>query len=260
VLGSEFTTVCGGKGANQAVAAARAAPGRTVRMLGAVGDDAFGAELRAHLAGNHVHIAELRTVVGPSGVASILVDDSAENVIVVVPGANAVMTSLTASEEERVGESGIVVAQLEIPIETVTHAASICASTGRPFLLNASPVRPLTAELIAATTILVLNEGEAAELGAATDEVPHLVITLGERGARYRGPDGEVLNVSAPQIRAVDTTGAGDAFTGALAVAWVEGRPAADALRFACAAGSLACTRHGADSSPTRAEIAAVSH
>jgi ribokinase len=259
ILGTDFATVCGGKGGNQAIAAARAVAGRSVRMLGAVGDDAFGPELRAHLAANHVQTNDLRTAVGPSGIAAISVDDHGENVIVVVPGANGTLTSLTAAEEERIGESGLVVCQLEIPLETVVHAASICASTGRPFLLNPSPVQDLPPELLAATTVLVLNEGEAAALGAVlTGQVPHVVITRGARGVAYRGADGTELQLPAPAVPVVDTTGAGDAFTGALAVAWLEGRDLPGALRFGCAAGALACMVSGADAAPDRRAILAL--
>ena len=255
LLGKTFRTVCGGKGANQAIAAARS--GGRVRFIGAVGDDAFGAELADNLAGNGVDTAALRRVGGPSGIAAITVDDRAENSIVVVPGANAAVAELTAAEQEALTAASIVVCQLEIPLSTVVHAGAIAAAAGRPFLLNPSPMQPLSWALLSNTTLLVLNEHEAAEVGAdAVDDVFHVVTTLGGRGARYRGPDGEEFTVPAPKVDAVDTTGAGDAFTGALAVAWVEGLKPLAALQFACAAGALATTVPGASvSSPGRDAI-----
>ncbi len=254
VLGASFSTVCGGKGANQAIAAARA--GGRVSMVGAVGDDDFGIQLRANLERAGVLSHSLRTVDGSSGIASIVVDATGENVIVVVPGANGTMDSLTVSDEELLAAVDMVVCQLEIPLHTVVRAAQIVDSAGHLFLLNPSPMTALPAALLANTTILVLNQGEADSLG--TDQVkrvPHVVTTLGARGAHYRGPDGATAAVPAPSVTAVDTTGAGDAFTGALAVAWVEGRQPVDAIRFACAAGALATTQRGAGSSPGRAAV-----
>jgi ribokinase len=258
VLGSGFSTVCGGKGSNQAIAASRASGGSTtVRFLGAVGEDAFGGELRANLAAAGVHVDLVRTAPGPSGIAVILVDEAAENVIVVVAGANGTLTRLTAAEEEDLAESELVICQLEIPVDTVAHAAQIVGAAGKTFLLNPSPVQKLPEALLASTSILVLNEGEAATLGgSALDRVPHVVTTLGSAGARYRGADGAVFDVPAPKVDAVDTTGAGDAFTGAFAVAWSEQRSAKDAVRWACAAGALATTVPGAGTSaPGRAAI-----
>ena len=142
-----------------------------------------------------------------------------------------------------VAASAILVSQLEIPLDTVTAGAKIAAAAGVPVLLNPSPARELPAELLAAVTVLVVNEGEAAVLGeAAVAGVPHVVTTLGSAGARYRGPSGIVVEVPAPTVRPVDTTGAGDAFAGALAVAWAEGAVPELALRRACAAGALAFT------------------
>lgn len=255
LLGNSFQTICGGKGANQAIAAARS--GGRVRFIGAIGDDAFADELATHLESCGVDIAALRRVAGPSGIAAITVDDHAENSIVVVPGANAAVTELTAAEQQLLADAALVVCQLEIPVPTVVHAAAIAAAAGKPLLLNPSPMQPLSWALLSNTTLLVLNEHEATEVGAAAvSEVFHVVTTLGRAGARYRGPDGEEFTVPTPEVTAVDTTGAGDAFTGALAVAWTEGRPPLAALQFACAAGALATTVVGAGaSSPDRATI-----
>ncbi len=255
LLGKDFRTICGGKGANQAIAAGRA--GGTVRIIGAIGDDPFGPELLANLAAAGVRIDAVRKTTGPSGIAVITVDEAAENSIVVVPGANGRVLDLTAAEQELIGESTMVVCQLEIPPATVVQAAEITAAAGHSFLLNPSPLAPLPAGLLSNTDVLVLNEGEAAAIGAgAVGRVPHVITTLGAAGARYRGSDGTELTVPAPVVDAVDTTGAGDAFTGAFAVARVDGLPMLQALQFACAAGALAASVVGASSSaPERAAI-----
>ena len=255
LLGSGFATSQGGKGANQAIAAARA--GASVAMIGAVGTDAFGDQLAATLAENGVDTVLLRRLDGPSGIAVITVDDGAENTIVVASGANALLEPLTNGDEQAIRGASFLVMQLEVPVETVTAAAAIAASAGVPVLLNPSPVRPLPPELLAAVTVLVVNEGEAAALGEQSlSGVPHLVTTLGSAGARYRGPDGVTASALPPPVQPVDTTGAGDAFAGALAVAWAAGADPQTALRRACAAGALATTRPGAGvSAPTRSDI-----
>ncbi|GGL87649.1 ribokinase [Nakamurella endophytica] len=257
VLGSGFATVPGGKGSNQAIAAARA--GGRVAFVGAVGEDAFAAPLRAALSGAGVDVSALRTVPGASGVALITVDGHGENTIVVLPGANSAVT-LDGAGRELVGAAGLVVLQLEIPIEVVTAAATAAAAAGIPVLLNASPARELPEELARAVTVAVVNEGEARTLGdAVLSGIPHVVTTLGADGARYRGPDGRAVDVPSTPVTVVDTTGAGDAFTGALAVGWAEGGDPAAAVRRACAAGALATTVAGASTSaPTREAIDAL--
>jgi ribokinase len=258
VLGRAFRTVPGGKGANQAVAASRA--GADCAFIGAVGDDPFGGQLRAHLTESGVDTTGLRTVAGPSGVALIAVDDAAENQIVVVPGANASVTGLTGADRAAVGTAGVLLCQLEIPLPAVVEAV-----TAAPFaILNAAPARALPPELLAGVDLLVVNETEAATLGGGgaaelLASVPRVVVTLGARGAEYADRDGARLAVPAPLIEAVDTTAAGDAFCGALAVAWAEGRPVAAVLRWACAAGAACATRPGAGTAlPARAEIDAL--
>ena len=254
LLGGQFSTSPGGKGGNQAVAAARA--GGRVVFLGAVGDDDFGVGLAASLTDAGVSIQGLRTVPGPSGIALITVTDAGENSIVVLPGANGRLTALTDGDAATISTAALLVLQLEIPSATVTAAARVAAAAGVPVLLNASPVAELPTDLIAATTIAVVNQGEAAELGAALDDVPHLVTTLGAAGSRYRGPDGSSVAMPGFSARPVDTTGAGDAFTGALAVAWTRGDRPRDALRWAGAAGALATLTAGAaGSSPTASDI-----
>ncbi|MGW0174778.1 ribokinase [Rhodococcus sp. NPDC003322] len=253
VLGNGFHTGSGGKGANQAVAAARA--GADVTFLGAVGDDTFAAPLRAGLADAGVDVTLLRVAPGPSGVAAITVDATGENSIVVVPGANATVTTLTEADLAAVARADVLLCQLELPVPTVTAAAAHARAAGSTVFLNPSPAGPLPDALVAAVDVLVVNETEAAQLGEATlDRVPHLITTLGGRGARWRGPDGASAHAEAHAVAVVDTTGAGDAFTGTLAASWHLGPTAA--LQRATAAGALATTRPGAAaSSPTAAEV-----
>jgi ribokinase len=255
VLGNAFATSQGGKGANQAIAAARA--GADVRMLGAVGADAFGADLVASLQAQGVGVDRLRTLDGASGIAVITVDDDAENTIVVAPGANALLTALTDADIGAIQTSALLLLQLEIPIQTVIAGAQAAAAAGVPVLLNPSPARPLPEALLSQVTILVLNEGEAQALGpGALAAVPHVVTTLGSAGASYRGPGDEFATARPPDVDPIDTTGAGDAFTGAFAVAWAEGVDPATALIRGCVAGALTSTRPGAGgSAPSREEI-----
>ncbi|MEU2038062.1 ribokinase [Nocardia niwae] len=254
VLGSGFAMVPGGKGANQAIAAQRA--GGAVRFLGAVGDDVFAAQLRGALTDAAVSADRLRTVAGPSGIATIVVDDSGENSIIVVGGANTRMTELTEDDLAAIAAADILLCQLEIPVETVSAAARHAHAHDTTVLLNPSPAGPLPACLWADIDVAVVNSGEAQQLGAVLDAVAHLVVTRGASGADYRGPDGARLSRPSPRVGVVDTTGAGDAFTGALAAVWHRGPEWA--LTWACAAGALATTRLGASSSiPAREEITA---
>ena len=252
--GTDFVTLPGGKGANQAIAAARA--GGRVSFVGAIGDDDYGRRLAEGLAAARVSTDRLGRVPGSSGIALITVDDAAENTIVVVPGANA-RVRVANPDAELIAGADMLLIQLELPVETVLGGARVAAGAGVPVLLNPSPVAPLTAELLDLITVLVLNEGEAAALGpAALAGVPHLVTTLGAAGARYAGPDGACCEVPAPPVVAVDTTGAGDAFTGTLAVAWARGLAPADALRLAGEAGAQATTYHGATAPPEPRDLA----
>ncbi|NEW42344.1 ribokinase [Nocardia cyriacigeorgica] len=252
VLGSGFAMVPGGKGANQAVAAGRA--GGQVEFIGAVGDDVFADELRAVLRESGVGTARLRTFEGPSGIAAIVVDAGGENSIIVVGGANSSVTELSDEDLVVIAAADILLCQLEIPVVAVRAAARHAKANGTIVVLNPSPTRALPPELWADIDVAVVNSGEFTALGSALEPVPHLVVTLGADGARHRGPDGVELSVPGSAVEVVDTTGAGDTFTGALAVAWDRGP--AEALRFACAAGALATTRLGASVSiPRRDEI-----
>ncbi len=251
VLGTGFEMVPGGKGSNQAIAARRA--GSEVEFVGAVGRDLFADRLRAVLDDAGVGTKQLRSVDGPSGIATIIVDTSGENSIIVVPASNATVTELTEADLATIAAADVLLCQLEIPVDTVLAAARHARAHGTAVLLNPSPVQQLSPELWAAVDIAVVNKGEAAELGSALDTVPHVVTTLGGDGAHYRGPDGE-FDTPGVAVEVVDTTGAGDTFTGALAAHWHEGPRTA--LSWACAAGALATTKLGASASiPQREEI-----
>jgi ribokinase len=262
VLGREFAMVPGGKGANQAIAAARA--GAACVFLGAIGSDSFGVTLRARLAVSTVDTSLVRVVYGTSGVAVVMVDSAGENAIVATPGANAAFAALTEPELAAIAAADVLVCQQEIPVETVTAAAVAARAAGTRVVLNAAPARPLPDELLDAVDLLVVNEVEAIAItGKGREEpeallgvVPHAVLTLRAAGAWYGERDGKAELVPAPVVEAVDSTGAGDAFTGALAVALGEGRPILDAVRWASAAGAACARRLSAVRAlPTRAEI-----
>jgi ribokinase len=266
VTGRDFRTIPGGKGANQAIAAARA--GATVSMIGAVGNDAFGTRLRSTLEHSGVTTDHLRTVEGPTGTAHIVVDDEGGNAIVVVPGANGTVDHLVPGDEGLIASADALLLQLEIPLEAVLAGAETARAHGVRTILTPAPARPLPPELLAATDLLVPNEHEAATLtgvadpfaaGAALlDRVPRVVITLGAAGSLYLTRDAEPLAVPAPRVTAVDSTGAGDTFVGALAVALGEERPIREAMAWAAAAAALSVQREGASASmPYRSEIEA---
>ncbi|GGP94549.1 ribokinase [Streptosporangium pseudovulgare] len=261
VTGRAFAAVPGGKGANQAVAAARA--GADVAFMGAVGDDAFGPVVRETLRSAGVDVGRLRVVPGSSGVAHIVVDDDGGNSIIVVPGANGAVTAPSAEDLAVIARSDALLLQLELPMEAVVSAAR---QARVPVVLTPAPARELPRELLDAVDLIVPNEHEAEALTGLADPrealeallelVPEAVITLGAEGALYGSRAGGRLRVPAVPVRAVDTTAAGDTFVGALAVARAEGRPQEEALRFAAAAAALSVQREGASTSmPGRAEI-----
>ncbi len=231
----------GGKGANQAVAAARA--GADVTFAGAVGDDAAAVQLREHLEANGVRTDGLITVAGRSGTAVVIVDPSGENVIVVAPEANGRLTFDVTAVRDLVANADVLLLQLEIPLTVATAAARHAHSTGVTVILNASPAGGDDAELARlaeVTDVLVVNETEAAQW---VWPVPHRVVTLGGRGAAYAGDDTE-FTVAAPTVEPLDTSGAGDVFAGVLAANWSIDH--SQALRRACAAGALATLVAGA--------------
>ena len=241
VLASSLVSAPGGKGANQAIAAARA--GAQVHFVGAVGADSASAALLAHLNANGVGTEAVSTVPGPSGTAVVVVDATAENAIVVAPGANSHLTLGTDAARRQITESGVVLMQLEIPLPTVLDAARLARQSGTTVMLNASPIpgagAPL-AEVAQLVDVVVVNESEAEHWQW---RVPHLVVTRGARGASYIGPQCS-FDVPAPAVEAVDTSGAGDVFAGVLAASWGEGPESA--VRRACTAAALATLVPGA--------------
>ena len=250
VLASALAASPGGKGANQAVAAARA--GAQVQFVGAVGTDPAGEALLAHLRGNGVGTDAVIAVPGPSGAAAIMVDAGGENVVVVAPGANAHLVLDSAQMRDVVAQSDVLLLQLEIPAPTAVAAARIARAAAATVIVNASPpsASPTTAELAALTDVVVVNESEAS---AWRWPVPHLVVTRGARGATYIADRREV-DVAPTPVEPVDTSGAGDVFAGVLAAGWHTDRDRA--LRRACAAGALATLVPGAgDCAPTEEAI-----
>ena len=275
VLASGLTRSGGGKGANQAVAARRAG-GAAVAFVGAVGSDTDGAALRAALASDAIDVSGLETVDAPTGTALISVDDAAENAIVVVPGANAALETLTDAQRRIVESAAVLVTQLEIPLALVRDAAAARSSEAW-HVLNAAPSAPLAAgadDILPLVDVLVVNEHEALDVAGATRledavarlaaRVPALVVTLGRRGCRVVCRAGDHLNardVAAFSVSAVDTTGAGDTFCGVFASTLaasgrtpgaVDVELLAEAARRGAAAAALAVTRPGAqDAVPT---------
>jgi ribokinase len=265
VLGDDFVMTPGGKGANQAIAAVRA--GGSCTMLGAIGSDAFGVTIKARLNASGVDTRNVRTSYGPSGVAVIMVDRAGENSIMVSPGANSSFAGLSAAETAVIADSDVLVCQQEIPVDTVVAAAQAARAGDTRVILNAAPARELPQELLDAVDLLVVNEGEATAItGTAEPDmpallalVPRVVLTLGGAGSWYADRDGRDERIPACRVDVVDTTAAGDAFTGALAVAWGEGRDLVDAVRWANAAGAVSVRKVGASNAlPSRAEIDAL--
>ncbi|RJQ88892.1 ribokinase [Amycolatopsis panacis] len=261
VLGGDTVVSPGGKGANTAVAAARL--GADVALLGAVGDDDHGRLLRASLADAGVSARYLRTVDRPTGVAYITVTPDGENSILVSPGANSALAPGDLTEDVFDGVR-VVVLSLEVPLPAVESAVARAAEKGVRVLLNLSPAARLSAETLAALDVLLVNEHEAGYLLGADDADPRKLLELGPRAAVVtRGAAGAVVidgdmstTVESPRMTAVDTTGAGDAFAGALAAALAEGVDLVEAARRAVRVAAISVTRHGAQPSyPTAAEL-----
>jgi ribokinase len=248
VTDASLTYVPGGKGANQAVAAARL--GAHVRMNGCVGSDRLATLARSGLAEAGVDQNEVFHVGSPdTGIALVLVDASGETEIVVVPGAN---TSFEPSDVV-LGDADGVLCQLEIPVETVAAAA---LETKGFFCLNAAPAKPVPGEVVGRADLVVVNRYELDAL----PEAPRLTaLTLGAEGAVLLEDGEEVARAQPPKVEAVDGTAAGDAFTACLVVSLLEGRDRQQALERACAAGALAASREGAQPSlPTSGEVDAI--
>ena len=247
VTGASLARHPGGKGANQALAARHL--GAAVKLVGRVGADALADEALSLLRLEGVDLSDCAAVTGVStGVALIAVAADGENQIVVAPGANAAFTP------EHLGPANddALILQLELPLDTVAQAVD----QARGFVcVNLAPAAPIPDSVFARADLLVANEGEAAFYGGQLDKANGLVaVTRGGRGAALYRRGETLADCPAPAVEVVDTTGAGDAFVAALAVALLEGRRPAEALAFACAAGALAATRRGAQPSLPRRE------
>ncbi|MBU3570896.1 ribokinase [Priestia aryabhattai] len=261
VLGESFKTVPGGKGANQAVAAARL--GANVSMIGCVGEDHYGKAILENFKSNGVSVENMKPVTGSdSGTAHIILAEG-DNSIVVVKGANDYITpDYVEKAKEKIKEADIVLIQQEIPEETVEYVAQLCQELKVPLLLNPAPARSLKAEVIEQVSYITPNEHEAELLfeGKEKEEVlkqyPNkLFITEGKQGVRYFNGEKEVL-VPSYQVETIDTTGAGDTFNAALAVALAEGMGFEKGIQFANRAASLSVTKFGAQGGmPTRKEV-----
>lgn len=249
---ASFATYPGGKGANQALAAARA--GASVWMYGAVGRDAFAEPALSLLAAGAVDVGGVARVAAPTGCATILVDAHGENCIAVATGANALADS-SAVPDSVLTPQTVVVLQHEVPAHANATLIVRARRLGARVVLNAAPVRPLSIKLLRQIDVLVVNEAEASAAVPPVADAPKLAvaITLGARGAILR-LDGAIFSAPAPKVAVVDTTGAGDAFVGALATALDDGATPVEALRFGVAAGALACTMAGAQPALPRRE------
>lgn len=262
VLGREFQTFPGGKGANQAVACARAGNAPT-RMLSAMGQDAFAVPIEASLADAGVQLSTVRIADTPTGTAFICVSDEAENAITVAPGANA---CLQAQHLPPLSGVSHLMLQLETPMPTVAAYAEAARAQGVTVVLNAAPAQVLAPELLALVDILIVNEGELAAITQQDGNiaqrlqslrVPTVVVTLGHLGSCARA-DGVLYFQGAYPVRPIDTTAAGDTFCGTLVAQLSGGYNLPAALRYASAASALTCTRAGAQSSiPQATEVTA---
>jgi len=270
VQGRDFQTFHGGKGANQAVAAARL--GAPVSFIGKVGSDDFGARLKTGLEDFGVDTSGVSQADGPSGVALIITDDDGQNAICVVGGANSL---LMPEDLERylseIANAGILLAQLEIPLETVIALARHAEHFGVPLILDPAPARKLPAELLRRVSWLTPNETESLALldspaeGLSTEELAdrllhlgahNVALKLGSEGAFLSGRDTGAERIQPVRVKAVDTTAAGDAFNGAFAVGLLRGDSPMESARFACAAAGISVTRRGAQASmPSLKEV-----
>ena len=271
IIGGEFFLFPGGKGANQAVAAARM--GGQVDLIAKVGQDIFGQQAIEGFAHEGINVAYVMS--DPklaSGVALITVDASGENEIVVAPGANAALRPGDLDRDDAAfAEADLVLMQLETPLETLLHAAQKVSALQKKFVLNPAPAQDLPADLYPLLYLITPNETEASLLtGIAMDNeaalpriaeallnkgVANVIITLGAKGAYFQNAR-QQFKIPAPKVQAVDTTAAGDVFNGALAVALAEGMDWPQAIDMACRAGAIAVTRMGAQASaPFREEL-----
>lgn len=266
VLGGKFATFPGGKGANQAVAAARM--GAAVSMIGRVGNDDYGQTLRQGAARDGIDTRFIETDPREmTGIALITVDADGRNTIVVASGANLAITAQHVRAAGHAFSSAqVLVTQLESPLEVVSEAVALAANSGIHVVLNPAPARPLGAELLSRVEFFIPNEGEAMQI-AGTDTlddaiqvlldlgIKNLIITRGEQGVLLVTPEGR-KDFPAHKVQAVDTVAAGDAFVGAFSTGIAEGLGVEEAIRLGNAAAAIAVTRHGAQPSlPTREDV-----
>jgi ribokinase len=269
LAGQLFTTGFGGKGANQAVMAARC--GAQVHFVGKLGKDVFGDAIADNFVKVGIHSDYVDRSETPNGVAHIWVDGQGENRIIIIPGANhEIEISRAVDAINAISGLQIVVAQCEIKQEVTVAAFKAAKARGCTTILNPAPFQPLSAELLELTDWLIPNETEFRELQGAlpsSDEIlksfrpgKSSVVTLGSEGAVYISPQGQLHRVSAPKVTAVDTTGAGDSFVGSFAFSLASGKNPVDAMSFGVKVASSSVTRKGAQSSyPDQAEIATLS-
>jgi ribokinase len=270
---TSFASFPGGKGANQAFAAARL--GTRVSMIGKLGNDSFGTELRANLESAGVDTAAVDIAPTSSGIAQIITAENGENVIVVTPGANAHVSSLYLEKHlDVIRSAAIVLTQLETPLETVEYLASITHQEGIPLVLDPAPAQPLSTSLLERVDWLTPNESETCSLlGLKSQDVPenameevaenllqrgsrNVLLKLGQRGCFLALADGRRVFLPAYAVRAIDSTAAGDAFNGAFASALLEGHDPVRGATWASAVAAISVTRRGAQPSmPTQAEV-----
>lgn len=273
LTGREFQTHFGGKGANQAMAVARL--GYPVEVLGCVGTDVFGSQMRKALHDAGVGVSAVEVVAGPSGVATITVSDSGENAIVVVPGANGqVYPALVDRHEKIIRNAGLVLAQLEVPMETIVHLAELCRLHQIPLILDPAPAQELPHDIFRSIDWLTPNQTEsslysghvisdgdeqATQLAAASilaKGCRGVVLKMGSQGAYVASHDGLAAVIPAFTVDVVDTTGAGDAFNGGFATALMLGKSPAESAVFAAAVAAISVTRAGAQGSmPSMEEV-----
>ena len=273
LAGSTFHTFPGGKGANQAVAAARL--GASVRMIGKVGSDAFGEQLKSNLQSCGVDIQAVAVAPGSSGVALITTDHQGQNAITVIAGANGLVVPSDLDQNiDVIRSAAVLLTQLELPLETVIYLSDIARRERIPFVLDPAPACALPSSLLNRVEWLTPNETEACSLLAdagqqiSDDDVPrfaeallklgcrNVILKLGDRGCFLALADGTRERIPAYSVHAVDSTAAGDAFNGAFAAALIDGRSPSESARYATAVAAISVTRHGAQPSmPTRAEV-----
>lgn len=273
IIGTDFQTFHGGKGANQAVAAAKL--GHPTFMVGNVGDDSFGPQLRQALEDVGVKTDAVKTVPGSSGVALITIESGGDNNIVVVPGANALLTPEQLEEATPIlRQAGFILAQLEIPLETVEYLGEFAAKNGIPLMLDPAPARDLPSSLLKNVNWLTPNESETeilvkgtvrtddrASTESAAEQLlaagpQHVLLKLGAQGCLIAERGRRQQLIPAFPIDAVDSTAAGDAFNAAFAVGLLRGESPSESAKFACAVAAISVSRHGAQPSmPTLEEV-----